>query len=138
MSARPTLPAAEISPAVSELLHALQAQVLREARAVHEREAALPVLQATGEVQVRFASICGDRALCVQSTDYFTTADRAASYDCTLYAPHVVEREHLSWFTPGMWYGQEARVDQHGRTWSRHLHLVVDDFGTLVPVDGAQ
>lgn len=32
------------------------------------------------------------------------------------------------------WFGSDALVDQHGRTWTRSWGAVVDDFGNLVEV----
>ena len=40
-------------------------------------------------------------------------------------------------FTGGRWWGRELRRDEQGSTWARQLfEMVMDDFGTLVVVEG--
>jgi hypothetical protein len=42
----------------------------------------------------------------------------------------------LDW-RPGQWRVSETRVDGQGRSWESMLgYFVIDDFGSLVPVQG--
>lgn len=58
----------------------------------------------------------------------------SAAFDCLfrLYLRRPIEGKHYA--VPG-WYGNECRVDQDGRLWSRVMgRMVVNDFGNLVEV----
>jgi len=68
----------------------------------------------------------------------------AALILCTRTESHThtfdLQREHVpkNPANAGRWYGTECRKDAHGRRWSHWLpDHVVDDFGTLVPVQVA-
>lgn len=129
-----------LSPAITQRLHELQQEILREAETALAREVSAPVLRPPQQdVEVRFCSIGGDLALEVHSRDYFEDRPGPAEYELTLYRLHVVDEEHRGWQEPHTWYGSEARRDQFGHQWQRRLkRLVMDDFGTLVPTGGAQ
>ena len=88
-----------------------------------------PRLEAPGRVSCRFRpsqddglaiELCGDG---YQSTCYFRRFPRPTEY---------------GWTHPGMrWWGHESRCDALGRVWNRSLgEMVMDDFGTLVTVEG--
>jgi hypothetical protein len=60
----------------------------------------------------------------------FIAKDEAQWYGVYLQAPHVPREGERA----GVWYGQERRIDDLGRTWERRINAVVDDFGDLVEV----
>ena len=58
---------------------------------------------------------------------------RRGGYAATIYFRRAPGEKHEH---RGFW-GTEERVDERGVRWSRYLpHMVMDDFGSLVPMDG--
>lgn len=58
----------------------------------------------------------------------------APGFDATVYFRRAPESHRR---LPGRYWGSMSMTDQMGREWSRSLpEMVIDDFGSLVPVDG--
>lgn len=59
-------------------------------------------------------------------------------HESTIYYRRFPEETRYGWTNPGgRWWGSETRYDELGRKWSRQLgDMVMDDFGTLVVVEG--
>lgn len=94
-----------------------------------KKSATLAFAPITSPTQVRFTTIGGDRAVEVKRAGLEVTL-----YNDRLPDPEKPWREHR----PACWYGSIERVDEEGNTWRRSTgHLVMDDFGTLVPVESA-
>jgi hypothetical protein len=132
-----TLVLTPVSPALAQLLHQVQEQIIREADKARAPADADPVLSPIpSDCRVRFTSIGNDQALEVHSRDYFDGENAGApTYSCTLYRDHFVEEMNRDWLSPHYWRGSENRRDQHGQVWTRTLGLLVtDDFGNLVRV----
>lgn len=123
---------APVSPAVAKLLHQLQAQIINEAQDRPVSPGAI-ILQPRGKLtsQNHYERGKGYRQVCC-------IADNGDSV--ILQTPFFVSAEDAPYFRPGTWYGSERRCDEDGRSWSAALpcDYVMDDFGELVPVGGAQ
>ena len=52
------------------------------------------------------------------------------SFRTHLQTPYIPERHERA----GIWYGYEDRIDDAGRSWTRRINAVVNDFGDLVEV----
>jgi hypothetical protein len=127
-----------LSPALATLLQALQQQVLAEARSDVPSEAVVLDSPAPGSCSYRFSRTGGSTFLKVHSAGYLDEDVRVPQLTVDLYRDHVPAPEHRGWAHPHIWYGDENRRDQFGRVWSCSLRMVIDDFGTLVPVEAVQ
>lgn len=88
-----------------------------------------PRLEAPGRVNCRFrAGVDGDLAINLAGN----------GYQSLVYFRRFPWPTEYGWTHPGMrWWGNESRCDALGRVWTRQLgELVMDDFGTLVTVEG--
>lgn len=120
---------APVSPAMAKLLHQLQAQIIKERdQAAEDARPAGTIVLAPVEAgtwkTVEFGCTNGDQAMRVRS-------DTGA---VTMYRDHLPDGDGRVWH-PARWWGSEQRDDAQGRRWSYSLpRMVMDDFGTLVPV----
>ncbi len=118
---------APVSPAVAELLHQLQAQIIKEAQDRPVPPGAI-ILQPRGKPtrQENHEHGRGYRQVVCNAKD--GSAIR-------LQTPFIADPKY-SFQRPGVWYGSEDRVDEIGRRWSSTTarDYVMDDFGELVPV----
>jgi hypothetical protein len=124
-----------VSPAIAKLLHELQGQIIREAT---DAAAVLPpgavvILPSPAErasSHILHSEGRGFRCLDV------TFADGCSMH---LQTPCCADPEWGS-SRPGRWYGREERRDTSGSRWEHFLpdYHVMDDFGALVPMGGAQ
>lgn len=136
------LVSAPVTPAVAELLHAMQAEAIAaadQARAEGyeqaRRDLNLPAKIAAVVLPLpeRFHSQTyyehhGYRTVVCRARDYGAEINLQTNYRGDPDYPHSFTR-------PGIWYGTEEHLDVNGKRWktSAPLH-VMDDFGSLVPV----
>lgn len=113
-----------VTPAVQQLLHALEQQLLAEAR----RDVAAQLADPAPAYTRQEHRVSGEnRVICCSDEQ---------GNELRLQTPLTADpgRPYLR---PGLWYGSETRLDTAGRRWIRHVgDYVQDDFGTLVPVPG--
>jgi hypothetical protein len=127
--------AASTTPApVSKTVQRLLAQIHAEAEAA--TLAALSAkdgIVALHEVDRQNASIrtyCGDGLAWFDRSGYELTMSRQRFRYTNGY---LVQTD----WRPGQWRVSETRVDGQGRSWESMLgYFVIDDFGSLVPVQG--
>jgi hypothetical protein len=118
---------APVSPAVARLLHQLQAETIKASDVV----APGCVILASASPPLR----CTDNS---ESGGYRRVVGEAAGRCVRLQTEYLGDPAH-PWSRPGVWYGCDARVDSEGVEWERRIdNHVVDDFGQLVPIGGAQ
>ncbi len=128
-AAADSLVMAPVSPAVANLLHKLQAEIIKEAAERTVPPGAAILLPSPKFTAQTYAERGGYR-----------TVQCNAGYDNQIYlqTAFVADPAYSEWLRPGVWYGHEARTDDTGRRWQATLEhtYVCDEFGQLVPVGG--
>lgn len=122
---------APVSRTVANLLHKLQAEIIKEAAERPVPPGACILLPRPS----RFT-----RQSYAEQSGYRTVqCDAGYGAEIYLQTPFVSDPQYSDWLRPGVWYGHEARTDDTGRRWTSTLerNYVCDDFGQLVPVGGA-
>lgn len=118
------------SPAVAKLLLELQAQIIQEAPEWYPTQPADPM----GDLQAPITRFDWD------DTIRFAAANGSDDLTRRRYCPASWLDGSVPWH-PSHWRLYKTRVDSAGQRWeplgSSSVH-VMDDFGTLVSVEGAQ
>ncbi len=126
---RTALVMAPVSPAIARLLHQLQAQILQELQAQ-----IAPTADPMGDLQDPVASYDDD------DTIEYCAANGTDRYRRQRFCPDSWRDGGVPWHA-SHWRLYRTRIDSAGRSWQAcdisQVH-VMDDFGYLVPVEGAQ
>lgn len=127
----PALVMAPVSPALADLLHQVQAQIIREAQERTDDGKSIVVLE-RAPVRPAASSQWGDTVTLEDGRG------GSAFWARRRFCPESWLPDRLTsgvFWHPSHWRCSERRMDSRGRRWElEDAVYVVDDFGDLVPV----
>lgn len=124
------LPPAPVSKTVQRLLAQIHAEAEAATLAALSAKDGIVALQSIDREAATIRTYCGDGLRWFDRSGYELRMARER------FRATIDDWVQIDW-RPGQWSIHETRVDGAGREWECNLgHFVVDDFGTLVPVEG--